>query len=169
MFLIQVNNNDGVLKEITHVGCDRSKAETAFFATCEEQLSNWDEYTSEDRNSVLHEGYAQYGCGCIMFIDTDGFTSDAAIRDELTHQPAADVTIVEILHEGELDIKEGMDMDEVLKLCGGNLDSACSWDIQGQVVFKGSDGKFYTITTESIIGECDINFITDVLSEIDHE
>lgn len=170
MFLIQVNAINGVLKEITHVGCDRGKAETAYFSTCEDNVSNWDGYTPHDRDTVLTEGYCIYGGGVVMFIDTDGFTSDDAIRDELTKQPAADVTVAEILHEGNLDsLKEGMDMDGILKLCGNNLDSACSWDIQGQVVFKGSDGKYYTVTTESIIGECDINFITDVLSEIENE
>lgn len=169
MFLVQVNDNDGVLKDLTHVGCDRDKAETAFFDTCEGNLSNWDEYTQGLRDDVLNDGYCKYGGGCILLIDTDGFTSDDAIRDELTKQPAGDVTIAEIIEEGNLELKVGMDIDGILKLCGNNLDSACSWDIQGQVVFKGSDGKWYTINTESIIGECTNEFITDVLSEMNHE
>lgn len=167
MFLVQVNAINGVLKEITHVGCDRGKAETAYFNTCESNVSNWDEYMPHDRDTVLTEGYCLYGGGCIMLIDTDGFTSNDAIRDELTKQPREDMTIVEIIEEGNLELKVGMNIDEILKLCGNNLDAACSWDIQGQIVFKGSDGKWYTITTESIIGEANSEFVENVLAEIE--
>jgi len=154
MYLIQVNDLEGVLKELVSVHFDRREAEFAFIQSCMDNISNWDEYEPDDIAKVLDEGYALYGGGVVMFIDASNCITDTEIRDTLTKQPSGDMTIAEIIHDGELN--------------GDNLDAACSWDIQGQVVFKGSDGVWYTITTESTIGECTNEFITDVLSEIEN-
>ena len=167
MFLVQVNDNRGILNELVLVTTDRDKAQEHFLDTCSTKLSNWDEYTQSDKDALLDQGYEKFGNGVVMLIDTDGVTSDDAIRDELTKQPAGDMTVAEIVADGEVALKEGMSVDEILELCGNNLDSACSWEIQGNILFKGSDDKWYTITTESIIGEATTQFVQDTLVEAD--
>jgi hypothetical protein len=143
MFLVQTIR-DNVLSGIAHVGTDRAEAEQKFISTCASEISNWDEYDPADIAAVLDEGYAIFGGGAVMLVDTDGFTSDDNIRDALTRQPSGDVTIAEIVDEGYLELEIGMTVDQIIEKCASNLDSACSWDIQGQVLFKGSNGKWYT-------------------------
>lgn len=165
MFIVLINDNEGILNELVHVGCDRKNAERHFLSTCDERISNFDEYNHDDIEAVLGNGYEKFGGGVVMLIDTDGCTSDDAIRDELTKQPAVDMTVAEIIQDGEIALTKGMTVDEILEMCCDNLDSACSWEIQGQILFKGSDGKWYTITTESIIAEANPDFVKDVLAE----
>jgi hypothetical protein len=47
---------------------------------------------------------------------------------------------------------------EILEQCGNALDHCCSHDILGDVVFKATDGKFYTVTVEAVISECDASY-----------
>ena len=164
MFLVMVNDSDGILNELVLV-TDRDKAQKHFLDTCSTKLSNWDEYTPADKDALLDLGYEKFGGGIVMLINTDGFTSDDAIRDELTKQPAGEVKVAEVIEAGELDLKPGMTVDEIIEACGRNLDAACSWEIQGGgILFKGDDDRWYTITTESIIEEAPPDFVKDTLA-----
>ena len=165
MFIVQINGNDGILKELVSLRTDRNLAEADFLSTCKTEMSDWDAYGKEDIDNFLDEGYAQTGAGVVMLIDTSNCVSDDQIRCTLTRQPGEHVTVAEVIEEGELSLKPGMTLDQVLEGCSGNLDSACSWEIQGQILFKGSDGKWYTITTESIIGEANPAFVETVLED----
>ena len=44
---------------------------------------------------------------------------------------------------------------EILEQCGNALDRCCSHEILGDVVFKATNGKYYTVTVEAVISECD--------------
>lgn len=165
MFITLVNDSDGILKELVHIGTDRATCEQKFIGACAEAISNWDGYSPADIAAVLDEGYAVFGGGSVMFIDASNCITDDELRDSLTGQPNGDMTVAEIVADGEVALKEGMTVDQILEECCGNLDSACSWEIQGQVLFKGSDGKWYTITTESIIGLATPEFVKDTLAE----
>lgn len=165
MFIVQINDNSGVLKELVWIGVDYHKGWMAFIETCAEVVSNWDEMTVGDTAAFLDEGYCQFGGGCVILIDTSNCATDDELRDQLSKQPSGDVTIATIIQDGEVELTVGMTVDEILEACCGNLDTAHSWDIQGQILFKGSDGKWYTITTESIIGEANPQFVTDMLAE----
>lgn len=152
MFIILTNDNKGILDELIHIGVDRAVAEQRFIEACAERFTNWDDYTPTDVSALLDDGYAEWGGGVVMFIDTSNCTTDAELRDALTGQPAVDMTVAHIVCEGEIALTKGMTVDHILDLCGQNLDHCNSWDIQGQVLFRGSDGRWYTITTASTIG-----------------
>jgi len=169
MFIVQVNGNDGILDELVSIHKDRDDAIRAFLGTCESRLSNWDKYSASDIDAVLDEGYCKFGTGIVLLIDTDGVTSDDAIRDELTGPPHGDMTVAEVVSEGEINLARGMTVDQILESCGRNLDSANSWDIQGVVLFKGSDGEWYTITTESMISIASTEFVDSILEESQDE
>lgn len=166
MYIVQVNDGKGVLKELVWMGTEREIGAKQFLDTCSTAISNWDNYDSADLADVLDDGYAEFGGGAVMFIDTSGCITDDELRDQLTKQPGANVTVAEIVQDGEIALKEGMTVDQIIEACCGNLNAACSWDIQGQILFKGSDGKWYTITTESIIGEANPEFVEEILAEI---
>lgn len=170
MFLVQVNDNDGILTELVHIGIDREVAETKFLDTCIALLHDAEglhdaEYSEDEKNAILDNGYEKVGAGVAMLIDTSNCTTDDKLRDALTGQPAEDMTVAEIVEDGEVALEEGMSVDKILELCGENLDACCSWDIQGQILFKGSDGKWYTITTESTIDLAAPEFVSEVLAE----
>lgn len=93
MFIVQINKNN-ILDELVLVTTDLKKAQQHFLDTCSDHLSNWDKYTQADKDALLDLGYEQTGDGAIVLIDTDGITSDDAIRDELARQ--GDVTTPEI-------------------------------------------------------------------------
>jgi hypothetical protein len=44
---------------------DNVHAEKVFFDKLAENLSNWDEYTEEDREAVLEDGYENFGNGSV--------------------------------------------------------------------------------------------------------
>jgi len=170
MYLVMVNK-DNLPQDVILVTTDRDRATEQFLETCSELLSNWDAYTQDDKDILLDQGYELFGNNeSIVLVDTDGPTSDADIRDQLTKQPSGDMTVAEIVESGEVALTEGMTVDQMLELCGRNLDAANSWDIQGQVLFKGSDGKWYTITTESIVAEANPEYWQPILAamEADH-
>lgn len=82
MFIVVSNDNEGILKDLIHIGCDRGVANDHFIGACESAVSNW---SSEDIDDVLDDGYCQCGAGgVILLIDTDGYTSDQRILASLT-------------------------------------------------------------------------------------
>ncbi len=161
MFIVQVNDNDGILQDLIHVGIDRAKADAAFLSVCAERFTNWSEYGAIDVQSLLEDGYAKFGGGIIMLIDTSNCVTDDELRDQLRKQPSRDTKVAKIVQEGELDLWIGMTVDRLIAACEANLE-----DIREQVLFMGSDGKWYTITTESIIGEATPEFVRDTLEEV---
>jgi hypothetical protein len=74
-----------------------------------------------------------------------------------------------------LNVKEWISLGELSEPCKTNgdildqaadlLDGACSHDILGQVLFKATNGKYYTVTVEAIIGEADKDFVKAKLEE----
>ena len=72
------------------------------------------------------------------------------------------------LKAGELDPKK-VDQDDILDDCGALLDSAYSHEILGDVMFEGTDGKFYVITVEAIISEANPDFVKEALEDLDEE
>ena len=169
MFIILSNDNKGILDELIHMGVDRAEAEQKFIGACAERLASWDSYTPEDISNYLDDGYAIWDGGVVMFIDTSNCTTDDELRDALTGQPAGDMTVAHIVCDGEVALTKGMTVDEILELCGENLDHSNSWDIQGQVLFRGSDGRWYTITTESTIGIANLEWAQSVIADADLE
>jgi len=165
MFIVQVNGNDGVLDELVSIHTDRHYSILSFVETCESRVSNWHKYSPSDIDYILDEGHCKFGTGVVLLINTDGFVSDDEIRDELTKQPNEDMTVTRVVCEGEINLSRGMTVDQILESCGRNLDSANSWDIQGQILFKGSDGEWYTITTESTISIASPEFVNSILEE----
>jgi len=68
------------------------------------------------------------------------------------------------IRDGELNAVN-MDQDSILENCGALLDNACSHEILGDVVFEGTDGKFYVVTVEALISEGNPEYIKSVLEE----
>ena len=55
---------DGVVEE--NIQCNNSEhAESVFLDKCASNLSNWDEYTADDREVCLEDGYAIFGRGSV--------------------------------------------------------------------------------------------------------
>lgn len=60
---------DNVLNEAVWTGPDRDQGEQQFLDACQLNISNWDEYTAENVEDVLDNGYEQFGNGSVCFID----------------------------------------------------------------------------------------------------
>ena len=163
MLLVLVNDNEGILKELVHIGTDRASCEQRFIEACALHISNWSDYTPADIATVLDNGYEQFGGGVVMLIDTSNCVTDGEIRDQLTGQPPIDMKVVKVVEAGELGLVEGMTVDQIIEQCGYNLDGACSWEIQGPILFQGSDGKWYTVVTESSIAEAHPDLVADTI------
>jgi hypothetical protein len=55
------------------------------------------------------------------------------------------------IHSGELDTDDGTEK-KILDHCGSLLDSAESHEIIGEVLFQATNGKYYVVTVEAVIG-----------------
>lgn len=53
----------------------------------------------------------------------------------------------------------------ILDDCGRLLDSACTHEILGEVLFLATNGKYYTITVEAVIGEASASWRNEILKE----
>lgn len=58
---------------------------------------------------------------------------------------------------------------EIIEECGRALDKACAYEIVGEAVFEATNGKYYVITTEALIDECNPEYVKDLLKEIEEE
>lgn len=58
-----VIKNDVV--EENHLRFSPKEAENLFFEKCAQYISNWDEYTPEDRDGILDDGYEKFGHGSV--------------------------------------------------------------------------------------------------------
>ena len=77
------------------------------------------------------------------------------------------MNIKRFLTTGELDFPLPKNTDELREQAGDLLDASCSWDIMGQVVFEGDDGKFYVATVEVDVTEAHPQFLKQVMEEIE--
>ena len=138
MFIIQVNI-DNSLEDLVAVETDREVATAKFLDECDMRISNWDEYSSTDIDNILSDGYVQYAGGlkCIVLIDTSNVKTDDELACEIRKEPPAGMKIKRWVEEGEIMSCQVHDVDELLERCVQNLDTACSWEIQGEVLFQG--------------------------------
>lgn len=164
MFQVQVNDSQGVLKELVWMGMDRQVGEMQFLATCRTVIPNFDEYSPEDVETVLGEGFESFGGGTVMFIDTSNVATDEELTAELGNFPAKTVDkIIRWHNSGE--IGEVATIDEALEAAGRCLDAAQSHEICGPVLFQGEDGEWYVITVEAVVAKAHPDYVRDELSE----
>jgi secreted trypsin-like serine protease len=69
----------------------------------------------------------------------------------------------------DYDVKDTPDTDTLLEHAAGALDSACSWDIMGEIVFEGEDGKTYVGCVEFHISEGNPEYIKEVMEDYESE
>ena len=62
-YLFRGDDNDDIVQ----------RAEKKFLDACATNVSNWYEYSEEDKNNALDDGYVEFGRGsvCISWPDTD--------------------------------------------------------------------------------------------------
>ena len=106
MFLVQVNFNDGCLDELIWVGVNRDVGESHFLDACNERISNWDEYTTSDVDSVLDDGYAESDSGCIVFIDTSHCISDEELMTQLAQSCKHGIVITHEEIQNSIDLED---------------------------------------------------------------
>lgn len=55
---------------------------------------------------------------------------------------------------------------DLYEAAAGALDSACSYDIMGPILFKATDGKYYVGTVDFVISEADSDYVKGELEEL---
>jgi hypothetical protein len=79
------------------------------------------------------------------------------------------VKIAKIIKTGEFDPGQCKDDGEIIEQAAGMMDSACTWDICGENLFLGEDGKYYTVTVEAEFAEANPAWVKEVLAEEDEQ
>ena len=64
---------------------------------------------------------------------------------------------------GELQVTGRETQDEILEHCGRLLDASCTSKILGEVLFQATNGMYYTVTVEAIIGRASKSFTEDTI------
>ena len=64
---------------------------------------------------------------------------------------------------GEL-VAELKTQEAILEACGRLLDASCSSEILGEVLFQATDGKYYVITVEALIGKANPEYVKDCIA-----
>ena len=72
--------------------------------------------------------------------------------------------ITEMIRSGDM-AGTYTDTDELLADAGRRLDKACSYDICGEVIFKGEDGKHYVMNVEAVIEEVNPEYLKEILAQ----
>jgi hypothetical protein len=72
------------------------------------------------------------------------------------------------IHSGELNNKNRTQAS-IINNCGRLLDDSCSHEILGEVLFLATDGKYYVITTEAVLGKANPEYVKDALERIKEE
>ena len=76
------------------------------------------------------------------------------------------IVVKEWIESGELNPKNKR-MKAIIEDCAGLMDGSCACDILGGgILFKATNGKYYTITVEAIVGEASTAFVKDTLAEM---
>jgi hypothetical protein len=63
-----------------------------------------------------------------------------------------DLKVAAVLSAGEMEIREGEGVPDIITNAADNLNNAYSHDILGNVLFLGSDGRVYCVNVEAEIG-----------------
>jgi hypothetical protein len=58
---------------------------------------------------------------------------------------------------------------ELLEAAGAALDSHCSHDIMGEILFEGEDGKMYVGCVEFMISEANPEYVKETLEDLEDE
>lgn len=69
------------------------------------------------------------------------------------------------IHDGHDGLSDVGSTEELLERAGDILDSACAYDIAGDISFIGDDGKVYVGSVEFVIGEASPEYAEELLSE----
>ena len=80
---------------------------------------------------------------------------------------AKKIRVKEWIRRGELG--EHMTQAAIIENCGDLLDDAEASEIIGEVLFKATNGKYYTVTVEAVLGEASKSFVQDILDEEEAE
>lgn len=75
----------------------------------------------------------------------------------------APLTVKEVIRSGELEIEPGHTMAEITEMASECLNATSSWDICGEVMFLGSDDRYYVATVEFVIAPGNPAYVKDVL------
>jgi hypothetical protein len=80
------------------------------------------------------------------------------------------VRVAKVIRGGELEIEPGHTFEEIIELSCPLLDDANTWEICGEVLVLGDDGRYYTGTVEFAMSPANAPYVEDVLKEaIDQE
>jgi secreted trypsin-like serine protease len=72
------------------------------------------------------------------------------------------------IHDGHDALSKSVtDEDELLEAAADALNSACSWDIMGPILFEADDGKFYVGTVSFDISEAHPDYVKAELEELE--
>jgi hypothetical protein len=90
------------------------------------------------------------------------------LREELLMERPP-VRVTKVIRGGELEIEPGHTFEEIIELSCPLLDDANTWEICGEVLFLGDDGRYYSGTVEFSIGLANTPYVEDALKEDDDE
>jgi hypothetical protein len=80
------------------------------------------------------------------------------------------IKIAEWLRDGDALSADGIeDTDDLIGAAANALDHAYAYDIMGEILFQGEDGKFYVGTVDFVISEADPEYVKDVQQEIERD
>ena len=91
--------------------------------------------------------------------------SDTLDSEDLNMAKIA-IKLTEWIRTGELS-GEPKTQDAIIDQCCNLLDGAEAAEIIGEVLFKATNGKYYTVTVEAVLGEASKSFVQDILDEED--
>jgi len=74
---------------------------------------------------------------------------------ERAEKSAGPLVVAKVISEGELEIKPGTKQADIIQQAGNALDRCESGEIMGDVCFKATNGKFYSVFVEALIEEVD--------------
>jgi len=68
------------------------------------------------------------------------------------------------IHDGNDTLSNSVNnTDELLEAAADSLDSACSWDIVGPILFMGEDGQYYVGTVDFSISKAHPDYVKQEL------
>lgn len=73
------------------------------------------------------------------------------------------------IRRGEFSVKNKQTIGDVIEQAGYMLDRVEANETVGEVLFKASDGKYYTATVEVLVSEAHPQFVKDILAEEEEE
>lgn len=74
MYLVQVNDEDGLLMNLVHIGFNLELAQDFLLGVCERFTLK--EISTEERDTILEDGFHLYNNGAVVLIDTSNLLSD---------------------------------------------------------------------------------------------